>query len=302
MKIAASYKDIKIMAPDDASFSFFKSPFAAHDTGSAVDIAYGDFGSMAVLPVDGTVFDVKEFDSPTPFKDRDFKEYITAILCGELLVKILHVKPAVKIGDCIRAGEYFGTFIRSGYYYFWNFPHLHVEVRRPDDYLRASNNMVLDVPVGVIEKCNNKPENLSVFEFTGEVVFSNKMYALVDCPDYSTFGLVNGYSVNGFLLDGFIPTGEHALHRFGLIGTKQNVPPFKYFKSIGDSYLVHPSSVNLRVFDGNNRLLKVAGASFILSFGKPLIKLVPTQHGACLPQCGEKIVVKIEKRIHCTLM
>ncbi len=295
MKLVASYKDIKIMAPDDAAFSFFKSPFAAHETGSAVDIAYDDFGFRAVSPVDGTVVDVREFDSPTPFKNRDFKEYITAIRCAELFVKILHVKPDVKIGDCIRAGEDIGTFIRSGYYYFWNSPHLHVEVRRPSDYLRASNNMVLDVSVGVVEKCDNKPENPDVFEFTGEVVFSDNRYALVDCPDYSTSGLVSGYSVDGFLIDGFIPAGEHALNRFGLIGTKQDVPPFKYSRSIGNSYMVHPSSVVLRVFDGQDQLLKVAGASFILNFGKPLIKLVPTQHGAYLPQCGEKIAVKIEK-------
>ncbi|MCG7851867.1 MAG: hypothetical protein MIO92_05040, partial [Methanosarcinaceae archaeon] len=186
---------------------------------------------------------------------------------------------------------------RSGYYYFWNSPHLHVEVRRPDDYLRASNNMVLDVPVGVVEKRDNKPENPGVFEFTGEVVFSDNRYALVDCPDHSTSGSVSGYSVDGFLIDGFIPAGEHALNRFGLIGTNQNVPPFKYSRSIGNSYMVHPSNVNLKVFGGHDQLFKVAGVSFILSFGNPLIKLVPTQHGACLPQCGEKIAVKIEKRM-----
>lgn len=300
MKLAASYGDIMIMAPDDAHFSFFKSPFAAHETGSAVDIAYGDFGLRAVSPVNGTVADVREFDSPTPFKDRDFKEYITAIRCGELFVKILHARPDVKIGDFLRAGEDFGTFIRSGYYYFWNYPHLHVEVRRPDDYLRASNNMALDVPVGVVEKCDNNPENPGVFEFTGEVVFSDNRYALVDCPDYSASGMVNGYSVNGFLIDGFVPAGEHTLNRFGLIGAKQDAPPFKYSKSIGNSYLVHPSAVTLGVFNGHERLLKIAGVSFILSFGKPLIKLVPTQHGACLPDCGEKITVKIENLLEGT--
>ncbi|MBT9440061.1 MAG: hypothetical protein GAS50_12870, partial [Desulfobacterales bacterium] len=63
MKLAASYQNIELMAPDDAALSFFKSPFAAHDTGSAVDIAYGDFGSAAYSPVDGEVVDIREFDT-----------------------------------------------------------------------------------------------------------------------------------------------------------------------------------------------------------------------------------------------
>ncbi|MEA1864522.1 MAG: peptidase M23, partial [Euryarchaeota archaeon] len=140
MKLAASYGDIRLMAPDDAAVSFFKSPFAAHETGSAVDIAYGDFGSPASSPVDGVIVDIREFETPTPFRDRNFKEYLTAVRCGELIVRILHVKPDLGIGDHVRTGEDIGTFIRSGYFYFWNFSHLHVEVRMPDDYLRATSN------------------------------------------------------------------------------------------------------------------------------------------------------------------
>ena len=83
-------------------------------------------------------------------------------------------------------------------------------------------------------------------------------------------------SVDGFLLDGFIPTGEHALHRFGMIGNTQNAAPFDTFNSSGNMQMVHSSSVDLRVFDGRDRALDVAGVSFILFFGNPLIKLIPT--------------------------
>jgi hypothetical protein len=54
MKLAASYQNIELMTPDDAALSFFKSPFAVYDTCGAVDIAYGNFGSMACSPVDFT--------------------------------------------------------------------------------------------------------------------------------------------------------------------------------------------------------------------------------------------------------
>ena len=296
VKLAASYGDIRLMAPDAAAASFFKSPFRAHETGSAVDIAYGDFGSPASSPVDGTIVDIREFETPTPFRDRNFKEYLTAVQCGELIVRILHVKPDLGIGDYMRTGEDFGTFIRSGYFYFWNFSHLHVEVRMPDDYIRATSNMPLDIPVGVVRRAfpGGADMDSDIFDFTGAVVFSNKRYALVDCPDYSTDGHFNGYSVGGFLLDGFIPTRDHALHRFGLVGKNQGAPRFDCFKSTDNSHLVYSSGVKLGVFDRENRPLDVAGASFILFFGKPLIKLVPTGYGEHLPQCGDVVSVQMD--------
>ena len=284
------------MAPDNAAVSFFKSPFAAHETGSAVDIAYGDFGSPASSPVDGVIVDIREFKTPTPFRDRNFKDYLTAVRCGEFVVRILHVKPDLGIGDHVYTGEDFGTFIRSGYFYFWNFSHLHVEVRMPDDYLRATSNMPLDIPVGVVRRTRGGCADVDsgIFDFTGEVVFSDRRYALIDCPDYSTDGHFNGYSVGGFLLDGFIPTRDHALHRFGLVGKNQNALPFDCFKSTSNSHLVHSSGVNMRVFDRENRPLDVAGASFILFFGKPLIKLIPTGYGEHLPQCGDVVRVQMD--------
>ena len=296
MKLAASYGEIQLMAPDDAAVSFFKSPFRAHETGSAVDIVYGDFGSPASSPVDGTIVDIREFETPTPFRDRDFKEYLTAVRCGRLIVRILHVKPDLGIGEHVRTGEDFGTFIRSGFFYFWNFSHLHVEVRMPDDYLRATSNMPLDIPVGVVRRAflGGADMDSDIFDFTGEVVFSNKRYALVDCPDYSTDGHFNGYSVGGFLLDGFIPARDHALHRFGLVGKNRGAPRFDCFRSIGNSFMVHSSGVTLGVFDRENRPLDVAGASFILFFGKPLIKLVPTGYGEHLPQCGDVVSVQMD--------
>jgi hypothetical protein len=283
------------MAPDDAAASFFKSPFRAHETGSAVDIAYGDFGSPASSPVDGTIVDIREFETPTPFRDRNFKEYLTAVRCGRLIVRILHVKPDLGIGDRVRTGENFGTFIRSGYFYFWNFSHLHVEVRMPDDYLRATSNMPLNIPVGVVRQAfsGGASADSDIFDFTGEVVFSNKRYALVNCPDYSTDGNFNGYSVGGFLLDGFVPARDHALHRFGLVGKNRGTPPFDCFRSVGNSFMVHSSGVELRVFDREKRPLDVAGASFILFFGKPLIKLVPIRYGECLPECGDAVSIQI---------
>ncbi len=59
------------------------------------------------------------------------------------VIKIIHIKPEVSIGETISKGDLLGTFIKNGYFIFWNDPVMHVEVRKPWDYLRASNNLNL---------------------------------------------------------------------------------------------------------------------------------------------------------------
>jgi len=157
--------------------------------------------------------------------------------------------------------------------------------------------MPLDVPVGAVKKVGGgMAEDGNVFGFTGEVVFSDKRYALIDCLDHSCSGAINGYAVHGYLLDGLIPTGEHTLHRFALIGESRTAPPFDTFKSSGNWHMVYSSSVGLRVSDGKNHIVDAAGVSFILFFGKPLIKLIPTRYGEYLPQCGETLSIQIETK------
>ena len=135
LKKIASHADVDIFAPDNSRFSFLKSPYAAHKTGSAVDIYYGDFGSVAFSPVDGKIIDVQSHDSPTPFKDWNTNEYVIAISQNKNVIKILHIKPDVTPGETISKGDKIGTFIHNGYFIFWNDPVMHVEVRQPEDYL-----------------------------------------------------------------------------------------------------------------------------------------------------------------------
>jgi ABC-type cobalamin/Fe3+-siderophores transport system ATPase subunit len=95
VKKIAGHELIEIYAPDKSRFSFLKSPYAAHKTNSAVDIYHGSFGSEAVSPVDGKIIDIRSFDTPTPFKNIDSKEYLIAIKQGNHVIKILHIKPDV---------------------------------------------------------------------------------------------------------------------------------------------------------------------------------------------------------------
>jgi len=43
-------------------------------------------------------------------------------------------------------------------------------------------------------------------------------------------------------------------------------------------------------------MIDAAGVSFILFFGKSLIKLIPTLYGEYLPLCGEMLTIQIETK------
>ena len=271
MKKTASHGEIDIFAPGESGYSFLKSPYAAHKTHSAVDIYYGDFGSDALSPVDGEVIDVRSFDTPTPFKNRDFIEYVIAIRQNEHDIKILHVKPDVSPGDAISKGESIGTFIHNGYFIFWNDPVMHVEVRKPGDYLRASNNMQLTPNIEWSRLPDGKTLDLECY-----VEEINKRYALLSCPSQAC-GDVMGFAIDGGYLDGYIPCSDDGF--FGV------VKPDGFF---------HPS-VSLEVTEDNSEI-KCSGIAFRLSFMKPKIKLIPLKYGDRLFEDGEKVRIRLGVR------
>lgn len=273
MKKIASHGDTDIFAPDNSRFSFLKSPYAAHRTHSAVDIYYGDFGSDAVSPVDGEVIDVRGFDSPTPFKDRDSKEYVIAVRQGEHVVKILHVKPDVEKGENISKGDRIGTFIHNGYFIFWNDPVMHVEVRKPGDYLRASNDLCLLPCI----RWSGLSARKSI-ELECQVERINKRYALLFAP-YDSCGGVKGFALDGGFLDGYVPSGKEK----GFFGI---VKPQGFF---------HPQVAGLEITEGG-RVVKCAGAAFCLHFNEPGIKVLPLRYGDELFSGGGEVRIRLEVR------
>jgi hypothetical protein len=268
MKKIASHGDIDIFAPDESRFSFLKSPYAAHKTHSAVDIYYGDFGSDALSPVDGEVIDVRSFDTPTPFRNRDFTEYVIAIRQNDHVIKILHVKPEVSPGDAVSKGDCIGTFIHNGYFIFWNDPVMHVEVRKPGDYLRASNNMRLTPNIKWSELPASKTLDLECL-----VEGTNKRYAILCAPSRACND-IGGFAIDGGFLDGYIPYSDNSF--FGII------KPDGFY---------HPI-ISLEVTKDNSEI-KCSGIAFRLSFIEPNIKLIPLKYGDRLFEAGEKVRIKL---------
>ena len=282
MRPVASARGVDIFCPENGKFAFLKSPFAAHTTLSAVDIySGGTFGDIAPSPVEGEVIDIRKYPSPTPFKDRDFMEYIIAIRQDDSVVKILHSKPVVEVGDTVDVGDPLGILIKNGYFYFWNEPPLHVEVRDAGDYIRASNNNPL------LAKFSFSGDNSMESNITCRVVFCNEKYALLK-GDYKGAG-VKGYELGGCLLDGIISLGDwDAIDYFGLIGKDVPVP---CMRSVGNRFMIAAKYVKASIF--TEKPVDCRALGFSLSFCEPVIKLIPLKYGEKLFDVGDCVDIKL---------
>ncbi len=270
MRKIASHDGVDIFAPGNSRFSFLKSPYAAHKTKSAVDIYYGSFGSEALSPVDGEIIDIRSFLTPTPFKGLDTKEYLIAIAQSKYVIKIIHIKPEVSIGDTVSKGKPLGTFIKNGYFIFWNDPVMHVEVRRPWDYFRASNNLSISPHIEWMALPEDK-----TLELACRVKEVTERYTLLSAP-YSACGEVKGFAMDGGFLDGFISSNGGG----------------DFFGTIKQQGFFHPSVSSFEISKGDSEI-KCGGAAFCLSLKEPAIKIIPERYGDKPVSLGDEIRLKL---------
>jgi len=271
VKKIACHDLIEIYAPDESRFSFLKSPYAAHKTNSAVDIYHGSFGSEAISPVDGKIIDIRSYDSPTPFKNIDSKEYLIAIKQGDHVIKILHIKPDVSIGQKISRGDRIGTFIKNGYFIFWNDPVMHVEVRKPHDYLRASNNLNLTPSIDWKKVIAPIPK---VMDLKCRIEDINKRYTLL-CAPYRTCGEVKGFSIDNGFIDGYVSSYQD-----------------DFFGVIKPEGFTRPKVTEFEItLDGSK--IKCGGITFCLAFDEPRIKVIPQRYGEKLLSTGDEVHIRI---------
>lgn len=271
MNKIASHETIEIYAPDEARFSFLKSPYAAHKSNSAVDIYYGSFGGKAVSPVDGKIIDIRSYDTPTPFKNIDSKEYLIAIEQGKRIIKILHIKPDVSISEKISRGDRIGTFIKNGYFIFWNDPVMHVEVRNSHDYLRASNNLNLIPAIDWNRILAPIPKFMDLICRVEEI---NKCYAQLSSP-YQKCGEVKGFSIDAGFIDGYV-----------------SAYPDDFFGIIKPHGITRPKVTELEI-TSNGSKIECGGVAFCLTFNEPWIKLIPQRYGEMLFSKGDEVRIRI---------
>jgi hypothetical protein len=284
----AKSQNVKIYCPYDGHYSFFNSPYPAHKSNSGIDLyPFLRFDELVGSPIEGRVTYIRKISTP---KGREFVDsgFDVVILIeprysSGVVVKILHIDPVVEVGDYLDIGDDLGYLLRSGYYGWGTSPHIHLEIRPPNDPLRARGGYYL----------NNLhfPNKKSKETLAGKITRIQPEYALIELN--SSIGLV-GY-VNGKkgILDGGIPY-------YGWLGFHSTRPEKGEIslngKIIGD---LHTISSNAGIGDSREFRVsinkqKILGLSLYLSpEKKALIKAIPLKIGELVLEVGEEIEIKI---------
>ncbi len=293
MKPIASSEGVNIHCPEDGRFSFFNSPYPAHHSFAGIDVyPRRCFGDVAPSPVRGEVTRVRMVKCPKPknFEGIDY-DYVILLRSSEnpeRVIKILHVKPLVKVGDTVELGAGLGTLLRSGFFDFWTDPHVHVEVRNPSDPIRARGGFrfrrLMDV-----DDLEATADNLS-----GVVVESKPEYSLIALDEKFEHGVPAGLNGQIGLLDAGIP-------HYGWIGVHtEGTPPVSgpvrlCGHKIGIAKYAYS---NMCIAECGDPVFSVNGSMIRLSFylypsSTPLVKIIPQQSGALSLEKSEEVIVAI---------
>ena len=181
-------------------FSRYNSPYPEHDAGTAIDLYPDRDDQVAPSPVAGEVVDVRTVRCP-PKPYAVEHDHLLVVDTGDYLARILHVDPAVAVGDTIEIGDSLGTLVRSGFFAPWVANHLHVAFRDHDaDPVRATGSLPLDLGL-------DTPLEPVPWDGTGTVVDTGDTWVLLDEPAHPVPGqrFAGIASDDGRVLDGGLP-------------------------------------------------------------------------------------------------
>lgn len=281
IKVAHS-EGVNIYCPKNGKFSFFNSPFFAHKNCAGIDIYPSTwFNSVAPSPVNGEVVGIRVVNR---FWHKDFKcsdkDYVLLLRSLEnknKIIKILHVKPTVKVGNNVYVGEKIGFLIRSGFFDFWTDPHIHIEVRNLEDPIRARGGCQISRAIEIDN--NNNMDFVDLMSIKGKVVDSKREYSLIAPEIEFKYGIPVYLNEQIGFLDGGIP-------HYGFFGVHTNFIPkigwqVKFLnRRIG---LITSVFGNACFATFQDAVFKLNGKRVRLSLylfpSRPLLKIVPSRIG-----------------------
>jgi hypothetical protein len=282
---------VTIHCPRDGRFSFFNSPFPAHQLFTAIDIyPNSEFGGVAPSPIKGRVVYIRRVKCPetSGFQGScfDYVILLQSLDNPERIAKILHVVPSIECGEVVDVGQDLGQLLRSGFFNFWTDPHLHVEVKPPSDPLRARGGFKLRMLMDISRA--NPLESLR-----GTVTKVQPEYVMISLEKGSIHGVTVDLGGKTGILEGGIP-------HYGWVGVHMMEGPpnsdivnlcGKPIASIkansGEMYLAKCKDIRVQV-NGIN-----VGLSLYLFPAENQIKLIPREPERLKLEKFEKISVEI---------
>ena len=275
----AKADNVTIKCPAEGRFSFFNSPYIAHRTFTGIDIyPPSDFGGSAPSPVLGKVVMIRKVKCP---KSREFKastyDYVILIESIEnphRMIKVLHVNPSVKVGDTVEPGQELGFLLRSGYFDFWTDPHIHVEIRKPEDPIRARGGLKLQ---SILKMKDLKIR--SEGSLKGTVLTVKPEYLLILPEDNLRYGLTVEVGRYVGVIDGGIPHyGRFGVHIQRCSECLKGLDNVKLINaSIGKLEEVYGGAAiaKCNMFSVHMGKIRVGLSLYVHPRKKPLIKVIP---------------------------
>jgi len=283
-------KNLKVSLLKNSHFTLGTSPYYAHEHGLALDI-YHDLSLVnydVLSPISGKVLKTKKLIAPkAKFKGGIDNDYITLIRNSDesdIVFKILHVKPKVQVGDQIEIGDYIGSTIRNGYFAYWSSPHLHLELRPPNDAVRARGGKDFSLAIQNHSEINQSVDinNIKQIPIEIEAIFPEFLLARFPKDFYyeikPIFGVRGNINSLNCILDGGIPHYKNGViiihHDYNI-----NFPNSVFFGDykIGTLHKLR-DEIGLVKFNPVRFYLngkEIRGISLFLANFNPLIKLIP---------------------------
>jgi hypothetical protein len=134
---------------------------------------------------------------------------------------------------------------------------MHVEVRKLNDYLRASNDLKLTPAIDWNRVTAPFPD---VMDLKCRVEEINKFYTILSAP-YQTCGEVMFFSIDRGFIDGYVSSY-----------------PDDFFGLIKPEGFIRPKVTDLGITSDGSKI-NCAGIAFSLAFNEPRIKVIPQRYG-----------------------
>ncbi|MFX1326598.1 MAG: hypothetical protein ACFE91_00440 [Promethearchaeota archaeon] len=281
---------IRVSISRASHFSIGTSPYYAHQHGLAIDIYPNlTLQNVEILsPTSGKVQKIKILRAPkAKFPDGVNVDYLILLSNpknSEILWKIMHVNPNIKVGDHIEVGDYLGKTIRNGYFAYWSSPHLHLEIRSVNDAIRARGGKDFSLAIEKKGKSKEFSKEVNTTQIPIKIysVFSEMILAYLPKHFYHNilpfYGLKIKVNNLGCILDGGIPHYKIGTVIFQQKHTSDKLyPVYLGFHKIG---ILHEVNENFGFFKFKNVKFylnnkEIRGISLYLAKFLPLIKIIP---------------------------